>query len=476
MDQKSRKRFYGLLILSLVLLFNPNINIFDPLPDFIAWFILAKLFEKAADAAAYFEEARVSFLKLAWINIAKFPAFLFILMVRGENVHDNDVYALISLTFAIVEAILVIQAIKNIFAALTHLGDRTSAESLIKPFALNKHGFRTMPVDALKGYTYFFAICKSALYALPDMFLLTRVNEKGQILTASRYYPLALILAQILGLILGIVWLKRILKYAKSVYKEGLFDEALEFMASEDTQVKLETKKNIRVISFALTLMAVASIFMLDISLDSFNMINILPCFIFGIFLIISLCTMRKYISKNIALYISGFLFVAISALAYVFSLTFHSSYEYLDLIKNSEARNAYLYVQIFGVAEFIAITAFLLIFIKTLKEFILNNTGVNPQSDRYLKMEKDYHKSLFTRAYIFIGLGILSALAKCVNIFLNSDVQYVFTNINEVMIAASPIPWFNLVVTATAIFFIAYSLYFTSYLKEEVKMKFTRE
>ncbi len=476
MDKISRKRFYGLLILSLVLLFNPNINIFDPLPDFIAWFILAKLFEKAADSAAYFEEARVSFLKLAWLNIAKFPAFLFILMVRGENVHDNDVYALMSLTFAIVEAIFVIQAIKNIFAALTHLGERTSAESLIKPFPLNKRGCRTMLVDTLKGYTYFFAICKSALYALPDLFLLTRVNENGQILTASRFYSHALIFAQILGLIVGAVWLARVLKYAKSVYKEGLFSEALEHMASEDVELKFETKRKIRRISFSLTLVAAASIFMLDISFDSFNKINILPNFIFGIFLIASFFAMRKHVSKNITLYISGFLFIAISAIAYIFSVMFHSKYEYLDLIKNSEARNAYLWVQIFGVAEFIAITVFLLISIKTLKEFILNNTGVNPQSDRYLRMEKDYHKSLFTKTYILIGLGILSALTKCVNIFLNSEVQFVFTNINDVMIAASPIPWFNLVVTATAVLFIAYSIYFTSYLKEEVRMKYTRE
>ena len=242
MDKIKRKTFYGLIVFCLILLFNPNINIFDPLPDFIAWFILAKLFEKAADSAVYFEEARASFVKLGWLNIAKLPAFLFILMVRGQNVHDNDIYTLISFSFAIVEAILVVQAIKNIFAALTHLGERTSAESLIKPFPINKCGSKTMLVDTLKEYTYFFAICKSILYALPDIFLLTRVNDNGQILTASKYYPHALILAQILGLTVGIVWLRRIFKYAKSVYKEGLFSEALERMASEDTELKFETK------------------------------------------------------------------------------------------------------------------------------------------------------------------------------------------------------------------------------------------
>ena len=476
MDIKSRKGFYGLLIFSLVLLFNPNVNIFDILPDFIAWFILAGLFEKAADSAVYFEEARVSFLKLAWINIAKIPAFLFILMVRGENVQDNDIYALMSLTFAIVEAIFIIQAIKNIFTALTHLGERTHAVALIKPFPLKKCGCKRMSVDTLKGITYFFAIIKSALFALPDMFLLTQVNDNGQILTASKHYPIALILAQIIGLVIGIFWLTKILKYAKAVHKEGLFNEAIELMAAEDTELKFETKKKIRVLSLSLTLIAVASIFMLDIPIDSFKDINILPSFMLGILAIISLFVAHKYISRNIVVYISGAVFIAASTLAYIFLAKFHAGFEYLDLIRNPEARHTYLWVQIFGVAEFIAVAAFLIISIKTAREFILKNTGVDPQSDRYLKMEKDYHKSILIRAYVFVGLGILAALAKCVNIFLNSDVQYVFTNASDVMIAASPIPWFNLVVTVTAVFFIAYSFYFTSYLKEEVRMKYKQE
>ena len=476
MDKIKRKKFYGLTVFCLVLLFNPNINIFDLLPDFIAWFILAKLFENAADSAVYFEEARSSFVKLGWLNVAKLPAFLFILMVRGQNVLDNDIYTLISLSFAIVESILAVQAIKNIFAALTHLGERTSASSLISLVPLNKSGRRTLTVDALKGFTYFFVICKSVLYFIPDLFLLTRVNDKGQILTASKYYPEVLIFAQLLGLIIGIVWLTRILKYTKAIYKEGLFTESLDLMASEDVELKFETKTTIRKISFSLTLMAVSSFFMLEISLDSFKNINILPCFIFGTLLISSFYCIRKYSQKTIPLYVSGFAFTIISTLEYVFSIVFHSNYAYLDLMDNADARQAYLRVQVFGIAEFISLSVLLLFLASALKTFILNNTGVNPESERYLRMEKEYHKSLFTRTYIFVALGILSALSKCVNIFLNGEVKYIFTNVNEIMIAASPIPWFNLVVTATAIFFIAYSLYFTSYLKEEVRMKYTKE
>ena len=114
-------RAYGLLIFSLVLLFNPTSNLVDILPDFVAWFILARLVERAADSAAYFEEARRSFVRLGWFNIAKIPAFLLAFVIKSQNAMDNDVMVLASFTFAVCELVLIIPAINNIFAALFHL-------------------------------------------------------------------------------------------------------------------------------------------------------------------------------------------------------------------------------------------------------------------------------------------------------------------------------------------------------------------
>ena len=127
MKKTDSKRFYSLLILSAVFLTNPNINIIDIMPDFVAWFILAKLFERAADSAPYFEEARSSFLKLAWINLAKVPAFFLMITIRSKDTLDNNVFALFSLSFCAIELVFLLPAIKNLFTALFHLGERTSA-------------------------------------------------------------------------------------------------------------------------------------------------------------------------------------------------------------------------------------------------------------------------------------------------------------------------------------------------------------
>ena len=129
---------YKLLIFSLVLLFNPSLNVVDILPDFIAWFILAKIFERAADSAPYFEEARSNFIRLGWLNLLKIPAFFLILFVKSKDTLDNNIYALVSFSFAIFEIILVTQAIKNIFTAAFYLGERTDVPALIEPFAVSK--------------------------------------------------------------------------------------------------------------------------------------------------------------------------------------------------------------------------------------------------------------------------------------------------------------------------------------------------
>ena len=61
--ETKRKRFYTLLTLSFVLLFNPNITVVDIMPDFIAWFTTLH------DAIA----------SVATITVAMYPIRCFIL-------------------------------------------------------------------------------------------------------------------------------------------------------------------------------------------------------------------------------------------------------------------------------------------------------------------------------------------------------------------------------------------------------------
>ena len=49
MREAKRRIHTGALVFALVLLANPNFNVVDIFPDFIAWLILARLFSAPAD-------------------------------------------------------------------------------------------------------------------------------------------------------------------------------------------------------------------------------------------------------------------------------------------------------------------------------------------------------------------------------------------------------------------------------------------
>ena len=481
--QTNRKKFYALLTASFVLLFNPNITIVDIMPDFIAWFILARLFERAANSAPHFEEARVCFVRLGWLNLAKIPAFIIVMFVRSSDVFDNNIYALASFSFAVGEFLLIIPAVKNIFAGLFHLGERTDALSLIAPLKSSRH--RELSADSVKEFTYFFVICKTVLYALPDLFLLTRVSDRGIILAFSSYYPYVLVLSQILGFTVGTVWLIRIRKYSRAVFCEGKFNGALDTFAREDSYTEFEKRTKLRSINRVMLLLTLAAFSTIELTFNSFdgdigstlNGVNLLPHFIYGFIMLFAVFILRKHAKVNNITLVLGALYSLVAAVGYILSVRFYWSYD-LDSLANAdyatkkEAVAAYIPVEIFSVIEFALAAVFLIFVAFALKSFVLTNTGRSPDSVRYHAMEKEFHASLIRRSYVLTGLGILVAAMKCVYAFTNSQVQTIFTE--EGIFTASMTPWFHLAVNIAAIAYIGFTMYHTSTLKDEVKIKYS--
>ena len=90
-DKRINKR---LLVFAITLLVNPCVNVFDYLPDFIGYFIIAYSLTYFSKRAPHFEEARTAFFRLACVSAAKVPSFLFMVMIRGQNTIDNDIKSL----------------------------------------------------------------------------------------------------------------------------------------------------------------------------------------------------------------------------------------------------------------------------------------------------------------------------------------------------------------------------------------------
>ena len=157
----------------------------------------------------------------------------------------------------------------------------------------------------------------------------------------------------------------------------------------------------------------------------------------------------------------------------YFFTIRFYDSFSIGDLLKSAMARTAYEYVEIFTAIESALAVGLALAFGYCLIGFIKRRTGVSPDSDRYSRTERDYHKRLVTRAIILSSSMALLFIAKCMNVFFKANVKLIWSdNVTDPVVEASAVPWFGIVVFTLSLFLVFFSFIFTSELKEEIKMK----
>ncbi len=476
---KTKRKTAPYLIMCLVFLFNPNINVIDILPDFIAYFIIARMLEKPADSAPYFEEARASAVRLGWITLMKIPAFFLAIFIRTNNTLDRDIYPMLSLVFAVLEIIFLIGFINNLSKAFFYLGERGTASTLIAPFSTSKSKKHMMRPEELRAYTIMFAVCKALLFSLPEFFLLSGTTSDGTIRPAPliKYYPPTLLFALILGFVIGGIWLSRAKRYAENVAEEGEFTNSLTFLARSETDKKFETRTKLRSINNALLLIVVSAVLSFRLALKETSDINILPGILSAAVLLFALFKLKQHTGTNInSALVSGGVYSIFSVCSLAFAIAFHDKYSYSNLISMDAAKGAYIPLIIFSILEFLALSVFLFFCAKQLLSFIDTNTGLSPKSDRYGKAERQFHKELKTRAVIMFALGGLLGLAKCSDVILNYNIKIIHSDVNNSIVAieASPLPWFGVVITLLGIAYAGYALYFTGRLNEECSMKYS--
>ena len=200
-DGRGIRAAYPLAIISLILLCNPNFGLVDVLPDFIAYFILAKLLAVGIDRAPYFAEARRALVRLGWLSVGRIGGLLLVGYSRMQNAFGNDTSVVLITVFAAAELMLGISAITAVFNALFGLGERTDMNSTI---------VKTGRIDpsALPIISCVFFGVKAVMNVVPNFFLLTRVDENGVISTVAKGYSFSLVASTVLALVYRSVTLR----------------------------------------------------------------------------------------------------------------------------------------------------------------------------------------------------------------------------------------------------------------------------
>ncbi len=477
-EKKARRRGAFGIVLSLILLANQSIGIVDLLPDFISYLIIASTLSYAAYKAPGFDDAKVAFLKLALINALKFPALIILAGSRTVNATGNDLTTVMSLSFAVVEFIFLISAIKHLFDALFRLGERTDASSLIKPIRVL--GFR-MPAELLKSVTMAFAVTRCIFEFLPDLFLLTGTAGDGfTIVTVRAGYPIFTALGQLIGNLFGVIWLVLMLKYLKGVKKEGRFYSALDSIEKTFSPVGAKTRKFVAKLKLGLTFLTLAALLSIELKFSNLLEINILPHAIQGIFFLVAVRLIGDAVGKKQRKRLTtlAITHIAVSLIAYTAEVYFMYEFGYRALLKdanNTVARLTYSVYECAGIIECAVFVIFFIALARALKKIILDHTAIPPSHERYSRTDSDYHKAFIKRSNLLCISGIIMALSRCANIFAQSYIDTFFTT-QPVITLIPSIPWFGLFVFVTAAAFGGLSLYFTSILKEDVEMKYIEQ
>jgi len=475
-QDKKRRSIYGYIIFSIIFLFNPNISVIDVLPDFIAYFVLARAFLYASDCAPHFEEARIAFKRLGWLNFFKVFGLLVMLLVKRENASDNDVIPLVTLIFAICEVLLTFIAIKHLFDGLFYLGNRGETASAITPFTVAGKSVR--PED-LRTLSYFFTGLKCLAYFAPTPFLLTNVN-----LSASgraslvKGFVTVLIISQIVCIIVGIIWLIYVRKYALAIRSEGKFFSTLDTLLENNKGFSLAKKEKLRHIISTLTVFEVSSLFTLELALVENYDVNLIPHFIYAALLLYGVYRLSRYASYKIPTMISGIAYLAVSTVTYIFQTRFLTEYGYARLVTNKEARELYPTVTVLSLVELVTLLIFLFFIFRMLKSFITSHTGINEDSAS-LKANETYYGRLIRKNLIFFIAGAVAGTVKLISVILHGSVKIIYADNSEELMSAivSPaVEWIGLAVAVSAFVYIGVTLYFFSTLKEEVSMRYEDE
>ena len=485
-DMNKRKRTsFGLIIFSVILLFNTNIGIFDLLPDTVAYIILARQLKRASERAPFFAEACEAFKKLAIITLLKYPASL-LSALSGTDSGRGDMAAVFALTFSAFEIIYAIKSIKYLFDGLYRLGERTDATALITPFKVG--GETYMAVDTLRFFTYTIAVLKCVFQAIPDMFRLTRFDEDGfTMITISAGYPISVLLTQLFGLIIGIFWLVIIIKYIKSIKNQGQFDNSLEMIISNEDRIRLDKKEKFDSLTSILSMLAFSVFFTAEVRFFDSDAINLIPHAIFGVLMMITATRVWRALGSSIGapLFTAVSIYTVLSVITYVYEVRFLYYEGYDSLAKQTVTPPSYLTVEILSVIEGLALVFVFALLAIALDEVIRSHTGTALGSPEYSHSDKKYHASLFRMNVAYEIVGILFSIFRCLSVFSYSTYTSQIIDRNEITESAGVasntiyvpvLEWANPVCTALFVVLIGFTLYFTSTLRDEIKMKYSKD
>lgn len=391
---KEKKDFLGLswVVFALIFLFNPNLHLIDPLPDFIGYIFLCLGFSKMADLSDNIESAVSLFRKMILIDAFKWLT-LFMTFSMSASGEKNSSLLLWTFVFAILELICLIPAYIKLFDGITKLGYFHSNTAILGFLKKKRNA-----TDRAKKATITFVCIKAFFTVLPELADIsnTSYQEDSAFINIYRYIGLLRGFAILVVFIFGTIWFCRLQKY----FYRLRHDQALMTSLSASYRTNVSPKAGLfidRRFKNFYVFFLLALIFSINYRVDD---ITLFPDVLSAIAFFFAFFTLSRNISIKKApwIFASGFYFIT-SIVSHELEHRFFLEYSFSSIIKNDSAMllySSYVISNILNVIAFLLCIGFM---VRALRNVILAHTGISVGreniDDRVIAMEKELHREL---------------------------------------------------------------------------------
>ncbi len=358
--------------LSLIFLFNPNIAVIDLLPDFLGYIFLSLAIVKLADINETIREAASIFNKMILIDAAKLFAIVWIFWISPPS-EENSAVLLWSFVFGVLEMVFIIPAFIKLYKGFVELGYFHNNHAILGS-RIKRSGrtSRRNYTEKIRSFTIFFIALKATMSFLPELitigfseYLESHGNGILYILRMFSFIPV---------LIVGIIWIIKIIVYFAGISKDREFTNALSATYSEKIlpQKGIFIKRNVK-ISFVLLLVAVVLSF--DFRVQN---INIFPDILSALLLLVFFFFVRRKTKINlIAPIILSVLGVISSIVSMIFEIRFFNEYTWDSIYRAVPAMNAYVLMCIMAITNCLIFAAIFVLVLLALNSMVTEHTGI---------------------------------------------------------------------------------------------------
>lgn len=462
MKTAERKQIpWGLFVVAFIFLFNPNIAIIDPLPDFLGYIIISVALSKLAMLNDAMYEAKRAFDRMILVDIGKVIAIFWVFgMTFGEE--QNTSLLLWSFVFGVLEILFAIPAYTKLFDGFSTLGDFYKNTSIHGAKNESKKSY----TQKIKSLSAFFVVFKAALTCLPELSVLGTViyDETSNFSGLYQYIGVMRMFCFIPVLIVGIVWLVRAIKYFLRIKADSEFVNEIdnEYNNKKITRSGLFVIRDVKIATLFFTL---GSVFSLDFYFENVNFLpDILTvvAFALALFYFSKVASIKKpFVITMLASY--AILTVAKDCLRFYF---FHEYY-FNAINKDAGAFYTYIAMVVAVAIEGVLLVLLYFAFAKAIKPVIKEHTGYvlgkEIMTETETKQIAILQKSLLKTFTVLVDFSAVCVLADL--FYSLYGAFYAFLNKN--------FGWTSIISIACGLLLVGMTIRAVSRLREAVQTKY---